>query len=162
MSAKVAQKAPRSQGAQDNTEVLSIAADSPNRFINRELSWIAFNERVLEEAGNPTHPLLERLRFLSISSGNLDEFYMVRVAGLMGQVNAGVSTRSQDGLSPERQLKAVDERAALLMHQQQQIWSSLNRELKKSQNGPALRHDEREEQLHHDRRPEPRCWQVLR
>ena len=132
MSAKVAQKAPRSQGAQDNTEVLSIAADSPNRFINRELSWIAFNERVLEEAGNPTHPLLERLRFLSISSGNLDEFYMVRVAGLMGQVNAGVSTRSQDGLSPERQLKAVDERAALLMHQQQKIWSSLSRELKET------------------------------
>ncbi len=129
MPSKVAQDISTGISDNDKTEVLSIAADSPNRFINRELSWIAFNERVLEEAYNPAHPLLERIRFLSISSGNLDEFYMVRVAGLMGHVNAGVSSRSQDGLSPERQLKAIDEKTATLMHRQQKIWSSLSREL---------------------------------
>ncbi len=95
------------------------------RLVNRELSWLAFNARVLEEATNPAHPLLERLRFLSISGNNLDEFYMVRVAGLRGQVEAGVETPSAEGATPAQQLAAIADGADQLMGAQQRVFEEL-------------------------------------
>ena len=97
----------------------------PDRYFNRELSWLKFNERVLEEAANPHYPLLERLRFLSISGSNLDEFLMVRVAGLAGQVRRRIDEQSIDGLSPARQLEKIREAVTRLEARQQEIWGEL-------------------------------------
>jgi polyphosphate kinase len=117
-----------SKGAQI-VEMRPTDMASPARFINRELSWLDFNERVLAETDNERHPLLERLRFLSISASNLDEFYMVRVAGLKGQQQAGIITVSQDGLTPSQQLEAIYRRAHKLIQNQQVAWTSMRLQL---------------------------------
>jgi polyphosphate kinase len=123
--------------AEAAADVQSRAAEEPTpdpvapreRYFNRELSWLAFNERVLDEACNPAHPVLERLRFLSISGNNLDEFFMVRVAGLRGQQLNAVEHLSADGLTPAQQLDALSAGANRLMARQQLVWQALRREL---------------------------------
>ena len=122
------------------------------RLINRELSWLAFNERVLEEAANDAHPLFERVRFLSISDNNLNEFFAVRVAGLKNLARAGIAERSADGQSPTQQLEAVNRRAAKLMDGQQTLWVKLRKSLSKQGidviNQDVLRNNDRKWLIH--------------
>jgi polyphosphate kinase len=110
-------------------EIAGLNFQSKNRFINRELSWLAFNARVLEEAENEAAPVLERVNYLSISASNLDEFYMVRIAGLKGQVDADVTKLSEDGLTPVQQMESIRAEAKELMKIQQRCWRNLRSEM---------------------------------
>ena len=106
-----------------------VKPNNPSRLFNRELSWLFFNTRVLEEAENPDVPLLERVRFLSISASNLDEFYMVRVAGLREQVRAGVKSEDPSLLSSSQQLEKIDRRAGKIVARQNRCWRKLQQEM---------------------------------
>ncbi|MEM0935101.1 MAG: RNA degradosome polyphosphate kinase [Pseudomonadota bacterium] len=112
-------------------EVPQAHLTGPKRFFNRELSWLAFNWRVLEEAENPDVPLLERVRFVSISATNLDEFYTVRVAGLRELEREGNQTPAADGLTPSEQLELINADARKLLQKQQVIWNRLKKELER-------------------------------
>src|SRR3954451_18367618 len=117
--------AARAARAANDADAAGPADARPSLYFNRELSWLAFNRRVLEEASNEAHPLLERLRFLSISGSNLDEFFMVRVAGLKGQQLQDVDRLSADGLNSSQQLAAIVGEADELIERQRNVWREL-------------------------------------
>ena len=131
----------------DPTELHDLDLNGPGRFVNRELSWLGFNWRVLEEAENPRVPLLERLRFLSISATNLDEFYTVRVAGLRELAQAGNTTPAADGLSPAEQLELINEDARKLMALQQTVLAGLRDEMERENISILSRDDLTEDDL---------------
>ena len=106
-------------------------SNSSSRFINRETSWLAFNTRVLEEAENTKHPLMERLNFLAISASNLDEFYMVRVAGLKDYVRQGITKQSPDGMAPAKELEIISSIVAKMVQRQHACWLDLRIKLEK-------------------------------
>jgi polyphosphate kinase len=114
-------KPPSSEGARTSTHVIDL--DDEDLYLNRELSWIEFNKRVLDEAEDATHPLLERLKFLSIFSTNLDEFFMIRVAGLQEQITSGVTDLSEDGMLPQDQIREIRTRLLPLYKRQAAIWN---------------------------------------
>lgn len=127
----------------------SILTHSKERFINRELAWLAFNQRVLEEAQNAHNPLAERLNFLSISSSNLDEFYMIRVANLKDYVRHGVAKESIDGLLPAQEIEIINQRVAAMVQEQHQCWLRLRAELEKENIRVVKKYD---------LSPEDRAW----
>src|SRR5450631_3489606 len=122
-------KAKQTEPPQAEPKLPSVTMDDPRRFYNRELSWLQFNHRVLEEAANRRHPLLERLRFLSISASNLDEFYMVRVSSLFERAHAGDPTLSEEGFTAAEQLAKINDFASRLTADQQTLWNSLRVEM---------------------------------
>jgi polyphosphate kinase len=131
----------------DPVDLPAEETEGPRRFFNRELSWLGFNWRVLEEAENPRVPLLERLRFLSISATNLDEFYTVRVAGLRELAHAGNETPAADGLTPTQQLALINSDARKLMEHQQKVWNDLRAEMEAAgivlESGASIRKSDR-------------------
>jgi polyphosphate kinase len=129
MSEAIAEILPLPSEARRRVRLDPDLAASPQRFVNREISWLEFNRRVLAESENSHHPLLERVRFLSISGKNLDEFVMVRVAGLVGQASESISTLSDDGMTPAEQLRAIEVKVTELEQQQHANWSRLRGEL---------------------------------
>ncbi len=119
----------------------SIISQSKERFINRRTSWLAFNNRVLDEAHNPATPLIERLNFLAISSSNLDEFYMIRVAGLKDYVQQGITKQSTDGLTPTQELEVISKLVAEMVERQHECWLNLRKELEKEEISIVRRED---------------------